>query len=133
MSYAVSAALQAAVFGVLQADAGITVPVLDALPAGEVPETYVQLGAEEVRARSDRSARGAEHRLTISVITSAAGYAAAKGQAAAVGDAMDSAALTLTRGRVVGLWFDRARARRTGQSGRLRRIDLRYRVRVEDI
>lgn len=133
MSYGVAAALQAAVFAALDADAGITVPVLDDVPAGAVPETYVQLGAEEVRTRSDKTAAGAEHRLVISVITSGAGFAAAKTQAAAVSDALENATLVLTRGQVVGLWFDRARARRVGQAGRLRRIDLRYRVRIEDI
>jgi hypothetical protein len=47
-------------------------------------------------------------------------------------DALEGAALTLDRGRLVGLWFERASARRTGTGGAIRQIDLRFRARVED-
>ena len=44
-------------------------------------------------------------------------------------DALDDAPLTLSRGRIVFLRFERARADRKGRD---RQIDLRFRARVED-
>jgi hypothetical protein len=85
-----------------------------------------------VRDRSDISGAGAEHRFIVSVVTDEAGFAAAKSVAAAVSDALADANLPLSRGRLVGLWFDRVTARRSGKAGRVRRIDLRFRARVED-
>ena len=119
-----------------QADPGVAAlvggAVFDALPAGVKPETYVTLGAEEVRDRSDASGGAAEHRIAISVVTTADGFATAKAVAGAISDALIDAELTLARGRLVGLWFHRASARRAGQAGQARRIDLRFRARVED-
>lgn len=136
MSYGMAAPLQAAVYQLLLADAGLAAlvgtAVYDAVPAGEIPETYVSLGPEEVRDRSDISGAGAEHRFTVSVISTAPGFAAAKAAAAAIGDALLGNPPALSRGRVVGIWFERASARRSGQAGQLRRIDLRFRARVED-
>lgn len=132
MSYGVAVALQTAILERLEAHAALTVPVFDAPTEGALPETFVQIGAEEVRGKSDGSSRGAEHRVTVSVVTSVAGFAEAKTQAVAVSDALDNAPLTLSRGQLVGLWFERARARRDGKAGRDRRIDLRFRARVED-
>ena len=61
------------------------------------------------------------------------GYAteAAKTVAGIVSDALVTADLSLERGRLVALHFDRARAAREG-TGDLRRIDLTFRARVED-
>lgn len=136
MTYAMAGALQAAVYQHLLADPGVAAliggAVYDALPAGAKPETYVTVGGEEVRDRSDASGGGAEHRFTVSVVTSADGFAGAKAVAGAIGNALIDADLTLTHGRLVGLWFDRASARRAGQAGQARRIDLRFRARVED-
>ncbi|WP_372572927.1 DUF3168 domain-containing protein [Ruegeria jejuensis] len=136
MSYGMAAALQAAVFQHLSADVDISARVgtaiYDALPTGTVPETYIALGPEEARDRSDVNGRGSEHRFTVSVISEAAGFAAAKELAGLIGDALDDAPLALGRGRLVGLWFERAVARRTGSGGAVRRIDLRFRARVED-
>ena len=136
MSYAMAAALQAAIYEHLLADPGVSAlvgaAVYDALPVGDLPATYVVLGAEDVRDASSRSMGGAEHRITISVVTTVAGFTAAKAVAMAIGDALEDAALSLSRGRLVGLWFDRASARRSGRAGRVRRIDLRFRARVED-
>ena len=56
----------------------------------------------------------------------------AKAVAAAISDTLVDADLTLSRGRLVGLWFERATARRSGTAGSARRIDLRFRARVED-
>ncbi|MCV2886991.1 DUF3168 domain-containing protein [Ruegeria aquimaris] len=136
MSYGVAAALQAAVYQHLLADAGVAAlvgtDIYDALPSGTLPQTYVLLGPEEVRDASDQSGEGAEHRFTVSVISEAAGFAGAKTLAGAISDVLDDAALSLARGRLVGLWFDRASARRTGTGGAVRQIDLRFRARVED-
>ena len=59
-----------------------------------------------------------------------AGFLSAKEAAAAVSDALHDADLTLGRGRLVGLWFHKAKASLAGE-GR-RRIDLTFRARVED-
>lgn len=135
MSYAASAALQAAVYQRLIDDPGVTFRVgsaiYDALPQGALPDTYVTLGPEDVRDRSDNAGGGAWHRFTVSVITQTAGFQGAKTIAAAIGDALVDADLTLSRGRLASLSFDRAKARREG-SGQLRRIDLTFRARVED-
>lgn len=135
MSYAVAAALQAAVFARLQGDAALQAlvggAIHDAVLPGTPPGTFVLIGAEEARDRSDGSGPGAEHRLEISVISDAAGFLEAKSVATAVGDALDGAPLALSRGRLVGLWFQQARARRV-DGGAARRIDLTFRARVED-
>ncbi len=136
MSYGVSAALQAAIYQQLAGDAQVSAlvggAIYDALPAGTLPETYVTLGPEEVRETSDRSGAGAMHRFTVSVVSETAGFSAAKVLAGAVCDALEGAALTLDRGRLVGLWFERASARRTGTGGAIRQIDVKFRARVED-
>jgi len=136
MSYAMAAPLQAAVYQLLSGDAALAAlvggAIYDGLPAGALPETYVSLGAETVRDRSDREGAGALHRFTVSVISEAQGFAAAKQAAAAVGAALVDATPALRRGRVVGIWFERAQARRTGSAGQIRRIDLKFRARVED-
>ena len=136
MSYGVSAALQAAVYQQLSADAAVSSQlggaIYDAVPAGTVPQTYVTLGPEEVRDASDRTGAGAIHRFTVSVVSQEAGFGAAKTLAGAVCDALENAPLNLVRGRLVGLWFERASARRTGTGGTIRQIDLKFRARVED-
>ena len=135
MSYAVSGALQAAVFEALSADLALGAlvggAVYDAVPAGSVPEIYVRLGSETVREASDGSGAGAVHFLTVSVITSSPGFASAKAAAAAVSDALHDADLTLTRGNLISLRFERATARRIDAAS-ARQIDLRFRARVSD-
>jgi hypothetical protein len=136
MSYALAAALQAAVFARVSGDATVAGlvgdAVYDAAPPGVLPGLYVSLGPEAVRDRSDKSSAGAEHEFTVSVQSDAAGFAAAKAVAGAVSDALVDAQLVMARGRLVGLWFLRAKAARVG-SGERRRIDLTFRARVEDV
>jgi hypothetical protein len=136
MSYALAGALQAAVFARVSGDAVVAGlvgdAVYDAAPPGVLPSLYISLGPEVVRDRSDKTGAGAEHEFTVSVLSDAAGFAAAKAVAAAVSDALVDAQMTLTRGRLVGLWFLRAKAARVG-SGERRRIDLTFRARVEDV
>ena len=133
MSYAVSAALQAAIYARLSSDAALAglvgTAIYDAPPAGRLPPLWVSLGAEEARDASDVTGSGAEHRLLVSVVGEATGFAQAKDAAAAISDALHGAALPLARGRLVGLRFLRARAR---QSGTGRRIDMTFRARTQD-
>ncbi|MEX1233585.1 MAG: DUF3168 domain-containing protein [Roseovarius sp.] len=133
MSYGGSAALQAAIYGQLIGDAELSAltggAIYDAPPAGTLPSLYVTLGPEDVRDRSDGTSGGAWHRFTVSVMSDASGFTAAKAAAAAVGDALMDAELSLDRGHLAGLHFYQARARRDGA---LRRIDLTFRARVAD-
>jgi len=136
MSYAIASALQAAVFAAISGDNVVQglvgADVYDALPGGTLPLTYVVIGEEDVRTKSDVSAEGAEHQLIVSIYSDAAGFAAAKAVAVAVSDVLNDAALSLSRGHLVSLDFVSARARRATSPG-ARRIDMRFRARVEDI
>lgn len=136
MSYAIAEALQRGVYGVLSADAGLTAlvgtDIYDAAPAtAPVPSLYVSLGPEDVRARNDQTGDGAIHRFTVSVVSDTAGFASAKQVAVAISDALHATTPALTRGRIVHLNFERARARRIG-ADQQRQIDLRFVARVED-
>lgn len=132
MSYGVAAALQAAIYACLtSAPALAGVPVVDAIPSGGGTGTFVLIGPEEVIDQSDKTGGGAEHRLTVAVISDAAGFLAAKDVAVAVSDALVDAPLALSRGHLVGLRFLRAKAVRLDAGG-ARRIDLSFRARVED-
>ena len=136
MSYSVAAALQGAVYERLRADPALGAlvgeAIFDALPSGVAPATYVLLGEEQVRDRSDATGNGAEHVLSIAVVSEESGFAQAKAVAVAIGDALQDADLALSRGRLVALGFQRAQAKRTGRTGSVRRIELRFRARVED-
>jgi hypothetical protein len=135
MSYGTAAALQAAVFQRLAGDPAVAAlvgtAIYDVVPAGQVPGTYVSLGPEEVRDRSDKTARGSDHTFTVSVVTDVAGFQLAKTVAGAISDALDGPVPALARGRIVSLQFLRARALRVA-AARNRRIDLTFRARVED-
>jgi len=133
MSYGMTAALQAAVYGVLSADAGLAAivgpAVFDAMPPGPQPEIYVTLGPEKVRDKSDGSAGGALHEFSVSVVTTGAGFHLAKAAAAAVSDAVLAAPMSLSRGRVSRIHFYRANAVRTKAN---RRIDIWFRARLDE-
>lgn len=132
MSYGAAAALQAAVFELLETAPALSgVTVVDALPKGGGSGTFVLIGPEEALDRSDKSGGGAEHRFTVSVISDATGFLTAKTIAAAISDTLVGARPDLNRGRVVEIGFVRALARRL-EDGRARRIDLTFRARVED-
>ena len=135
MSYGMAAALQEGVYQQLAGDADLVAlvgtAIYDVVPAGDVPGTYVSLGPEDARDRSDQTGFGAEHRFTVSVVTREAGFQTAKRAAAAISDALSDASLALSRGRLVGLSFVKAQARRV-RKGDVRRIDLTFLARVED-
>ncbi|WP_420003001.1 DUF3168 domain-containing protein [Arenibacterium sp. LLYu02] len=134
MTYALSQSLQEAIYQQLTSDAALVAEVgtaiYDMLPSGTLPGLYVTLGAETVMDRSDISGGGALHRFTVTVVTNAAGFSAAKRAAAAVSDALVDAPLSLTRGHLVGLWFERATASRLTNGDRS--IALRFSARLED-
>ena len=135
MTYAVSSALQTSVFQALQADSALSILVggniFDTAPTGTAPPLYVAIGAEDVRDASDKTGGGATHDFTVAIVTTDSGFLVAKDAAAAVCDVLVDADLILARGRLVSLRFLQARAKRV-QSGGSRRIDLRFRARVED-
>jgi hypothetical protein len=135
MSYGVAVALQTAIYQRLAADVPLGTlvgsAIYDALPAGALPPLYVVLGAEDVRDASDKTGAGAEHTLTVTVVTESAGFATAKAAAAAVSDALVDADLTLDRGALVSLNFYKAKAARIG-TGAMRQINLIFRARVAD-
>jgi len=136
MSYGVSAALQAAVFQKLSLDSVLQglvgTHIYDALPSGILPATYVSLGPETVRDKSDATGHGALHVFSVSVVTTSAGFETAKIVAAVISDALVDANLTLSRGQLVSLNFHHATAKRVG-TGQVRRIDLTFHARVDDI
>lgn len=135
MTYAISGPLQAAVYDALGASAPLAARVggsiYDALPLGTAPATYVRLGGETAVDASDISGTGAVHTFTVSVISTDPGFAATKEIAGIICDTLHDAPLTLTRGSLVSLRFQRAQATRT-ESGTARQIDLRFRARVSD-
>lgn len=136
MSYGVSVALQAAVYQHLLADVDlmglIGSAIYDEVPSGAIPSTYVSLGPETVLDRSDGDGSGALHRFEIAVVSDVSGFAGAKAVAVAVSDALTGADLNLARGHLVALRFERAVASRE-EAANLRRIDLRFAARVQDI
>jgi hypothetical protein len=135
MSYGVAEALQAAIYQRLSTDAALIAlagtAIHDAPPPGTAPDLMVLIGPETVRERADITGPGAEHEFTVSVVGGSAGFATVKAAAVAVSDALEGAQLSMFRGRLVGLWFLRAEARRD-RRGQGRRVDLVFRARVED-
>lgn len=136
MSYAMSAALQTALYDALTADpalqAEVSADIYDALPSGDVPDLYVAIGPETVRDASDKTGQGAWHEFTVSVVSQAQGFASAKRAAGAISDVLVGNPLPLSRGRTVAISFWRAKAVRTG-TGDARRIDLFFRARLDDV
>lgn len=133
MSYRGGAALQEALYQHLQADpdlGALGVAIHDAPPPGTPRGTYVVLGPEDVIDRSDASGPGAEHRFSVTVVSNTTGFATAKRVAGCVSAALDDPTLALSAGRLVGIWFQQAQARRI-EGGKGRRIELRFRARIE--
>ncbi|MGR3435044.1 MAG: DUF3168 domain-containing protein [Shimia sp.] len=134
MTYAVSQALQQAVYATLTAHQPLTDQVggaiYDAIPAGALPSLYVSLGPEEVRDASDATGAAAIHEFVVSVVTTGAGFAAAKAAAGAVSEALSGAAPALATGCTAGIAFLKAKAARTADADQ-RRIDLTFRARVD--
>ncbi len=137
MSYRGTAALQAAVYRVLREDAALQGlvgdAIYDAMPVAAPAGPYVALGPEEVRDAGDVTAACALHDFVVSVLSgsdAAGGFGAVKAAAVAVSEALETVAIALDRGRLAGLWFLRARARRV-ENGAGRRVDLTFRARID--
>lgn len=137
MSYGAGVALQAAVYERLRADDAlggmVGDAIFDAMPASAPSGIFVSLGPEEVRDASDATGRGSRHEFVISVMAGsdgAAGFGALKAAAVAVADALDQGGMALSRGRLAGLWFLRATARRM-KNGAARQVDLTFRARID--
>jgi hypothetical protein len=137
MSYAATAALQAAVYGALRdSDALADLvgdAIYDAMPVAAPPGTYVSLGPEEVKDAGDMTAAGASHDFVVSVLSGtdeANGFGAVKAVAVVVSDVLETTGITLDRGHLAGLWFLRARARRA-ENGAGRRVDMTFRARID--
>jgi hypothetical protein len=111
-------ALQLAVYAALQGDTVVMDlsggAIFDAVPpgcgSGIAREPRPRAGAD----RADKTGPGALHEFSVLVVSDGAGFATAKALAVAVSDALDNAALTLSRGTLVSLDFRRATARRSG-------------------
>lgn len=139
MTYALSWPLQQAVYQLLSADAGLAALVGDRIYDAPLPPEaesepdglYVTLGDERVEDWSTKTDRGAEHLVTIAVHAPRRGFAEAKQAAGMISDALLGGALTLSRGRAVLVTFAGARTRRA-EGDALRRIELRFRVVLED-
>nr|WP_111297990.1 DUF3168 domain-containing protein [Paracoccus saliphilus] len=137
MSYRAGAALQAAVYQQLRADAVLADlvgdAIFDAMPVDVPSGIHVALGPEEVRDASDGTGQGSRHDFVVSVMSGTdegAGFGAVKAAAAAVAEALEREGLVLARGRLAGLWFLRASARRM-QNGAARQVDLTFRARID--
>lgn len=131
MSYQAAAALQAAVFTRLSGFPALAgVSIVDAMPPGTAPGSFVLIGPEQVVDQSDKTGGGAEHRFEVAVISDASGFVSAKTLAGAVSEALVDAGLTLATGSLVSIGFLRATARRL-DGGALRRIDMTFRARIE--
>ncbi len=137
MSYLASLALQGAVYEALRSHAPLAAlvgdAVYDAMPVAAPVGVHVALGPEDVRGAGDATAAGSRHDFVISVLSGrddANGFAEVKAVAAAVAEALEDQELALDRGKMVGLWFQRATARRV-ENGAGRRIDLTFRARID--
>lgn len=137
MSYAAGAALQAAVYQHLRADPALGAlvgdAIFDAMPVEAPSGVYVSLGPEEARDAGDMTARGSRHDFVVSVLSGSdetAGFGAVKAAAVAVSETLESGGMILPAGRLAGIWFLRAKARRV-ENGAARRVDLTFRARID--
>ena len=136
MSFAVSEALQAAVFAALSGDAAVASLVgsniFDAVPSGVLPSLYIALGEEKAHNASSKTTSGASHDLAVDIHGDVAGFQLVKALAAAVCDALIDANLTLSRGSLTSLQFKYARATK-GVSPDQRVVNLIFRAYVSDV
>lgn len=138
MSYLGAIALQGAVYEELRTDPRLTAlvgdAVFDAMPVTPPAGTYVSLGPGTTRDAGDQTAGGAEHEFVVSVLSGGDqdndGFRAVKTAAEAVAAALEGADLPLETGHLVGVWFQRATARRA-EAGAARRVDLTFRARID--
>jgi hypothetical protein len=139
MTYALAWPLQEAVYAALTASPEVAAlsggRIYDATPAAAGPAEdelhYVVLGDESVTDWSAADCAGAQHLLLISVYAAERSFSEAKRLAGAISERLCTGPLPMSRGRVVSTFFAAARTRRE-ERDRVRRIELRFRVLVED-
>ncbi|MBL1436616.1 MAG: DUF3168 domain-containing protein [Rhodobacteraceae bacterium] len=137
MSYAMSAALQEAVFNALSGNPVLSAAlegIYDAPPgSGGAPPigTYITLGDEVAKDRSSGSHKGVTLDFEVNIHSDFAGFSVAKAVAAEVVDTLAWADLGLTRGSLVNLKFLKSRTRR-GAAPETRRIALVFRAILDD-
>ena len=138
MTYALSVALQTAVYTRLSQDAALMdlvgQDIYDAPPPGppaEAPDIHVTLGEERVKDGATKTSVGAVHDFTVTVHARAEGFSRPKAAASAVCEALLPADLTLSRGHLVDLRLLFARADR-GPANAPRRVEMRFRAVLED-
>lgn len=137
MSFVFSQALQSAVYMRLSGHAELAALVgsaiqdapLEVSPAA-LPADHITLGEEIVRANDTKTSFGAVHDFNVTIHSSRDGFETAKRIAAAVCDCLIDAPLALSRGRLIGLRFLRAKAER-GPAPEKRKISLRFRAVVD--
>lgn len=139
MTYALSWPLQEAVFTALSADTALAALVgdriYDAPPpfaADAAPDAlWVTIGDERVDDWSTKDGSGAVHLLTVAVHAPRRGFAEAKQVAGAVCEVLLTTPVMPARGQVVHVGFVSGRTRRS-ENDALRRVELRFRMLVED-
>lgn len=138
MTYALAWPLQEAVFQLLSSDSALMAlvggiydaapqQVSDAAPDG----LYVTIGDEIAEDWSTASDIGVLHTVLISVHAPRRGFADAKQVAGQISDLMLGSDMTPSRGQIIQTRFIDARTARA-ENDALRRIDLRFRVTLED-
>lgn len=137
MSYQASAALQGAVYQALRADAAVAGlvgdAVFDAMPVAAPSGTYIALGPEQATDAGDATGRGSRHDFVVSILSGTSdtgGFADIKRAAAAVATVLEKGTLTLGTGRLAGMWFLSAKARRA-EAGAGRRVDMTFRALID--
>ncbi|MEM7505517.1 MAG: DUF3168 domain-containing protein [Pseudomonadota bacterium] len=138
MTYALAWPLQEAVFQMLSGDSDLMTLVsgiYDAAPqqvSDAAPEgLYVTIGDEVAEDWSTVTDEGALHTVLISVHAPRRGFSDAKQAAGKISDLLLTSTMTPSRGRVIQTRFVDARTVRA-ENDALRRIDLRFRVTLED-
>ena len=138
MTYALSTALQEAVFAQLTQDTALQAVVgqdiYDAPPQVDpavAPDVSVTLGPERVRDGSTKTSAGSVHDFSVLVHARSEGFSRPKAAAAAVCEALIDQPLSLNRGHLVNLRMLSARAVR-GQASEPRRVELRFRAVLQD-
>ncbi|MEM7683327.1 MAG: DUF3168 domain-containing protein [Paracoccaceae bacterium] len=92
---------------------------------------YLILGDDEAEDWSSATDAGAVHQVRLNVHAPRRGFAEAKRAAAALSDVILNSEIVLSRGRVINVRFVNAKTFRA-ESDALRRIELRFRMTLED-
>ncbi len=137
MSYALSAALQAAVYRRLSADPSVSALVGSEIydaplerARGQAAPDHITLGEDDARPNDTVTSRGAIHDFGVSVHSGRDGFDAVKRIAGAVCESLVDAPLEIGGGHLVALRFLRAKAER-GPAPEKRKVTLRFRAVID--